>query len=197
MKKIVFATNNLHKLQEVKEVLGDSIEIVSLAELNCFDDIPETANTLKENAIMKAKFLWDKFGRPCFADDTGLEVDFLNGEPGVYSARYAGIEADPAKNMQKLLKELNGANCRKARFVTVVAFILDQNRTLIFEGALEGSILETTSGLGGFGYDPLFMPEGYSKTLAELSAEEKNRISHRGIAMRKLSDFLNNNFPEK
>jgi len=137
------------------------------------------------------------FGRPCFADDTGLEVDFLNGRPGVYSARYAGIEADPVKNMQKLLKELNGANCRKARFVTVVALILDENRIILFEGALEGSILEASSGCGGFGYDPLFMPEGYSKTLAELSAEEKNRISHRGIAMRKLSDFLNNNFPGK
>ncbi len=195
--ELIFATANKHKLSEAEAILGNGFSLVTPSQLGLTGDIPETANTLKENAIMKAKFLWDKFGRPCFADDTGLEVDFLNGEPGVYSARYAGIEADPAKNMQKLLKELNGANCRKARFVTVVALILDENRTLIFEGALEGSILETTSGLGGFGYDPLFMPEGYSKTLAELSAEEKNRISHRGIAMRKLSDFLNNNFPEK
>ena len=195
--ELIFATANKHKLSEAEAILGNGFSLVTPSQLGLTGDIPETANTLKENAIMKAKFLWDKFGRPCFADDTGLEVDFLNGEPGVYSARYAGIEADPVKNMQKLLKELKGANCRKARFVTVVALILDQNRTLIFEGALEGSILEATSGLGGFGYDPLFMPEGYSKTLAELSAEEKNRISHRGIAMRKLSDFLNNNFPEK
>jgi len=195
--ELIFATANKHKLSEAQAILGNGFSLVVPSELGLTGDIPETAETLKENAIMKAKFLWDKFGRPCFADDTGLEVDFLNGRPGVYSARYAGIEADPVKNMQKLLKELNGANCRKARFVTVVALILDENRIFLFEGALEGSILEISSGCGGFGYDPLFMPEGYSKTLAELSAEEKNRISHRGIAMRKLSDFLNNNFPGK
>ena len=195
--ELIFATANKHKLSEAQAILGNGFSLVVPSELGLTGDIPETAETLKENAIMKAKFLWDRFGRPCFADDTGLEVDFLNGRPGVYSARYAGIEADPVKNMQKLLKELNGANCRKARFVTVVALILDENRIILFEGALEGSILEASSGCGGFGYDPLFMPEGYSKTLAELSAEEKNRISHRGIAMRKLSDFLNNNFPRK
>jgi XTP/dITP diphosphohydrolase len=195
--ELIFATANKHKLSEAQAILGNGFSLVVPSELGLTGDIPETAETLKENAIMKAKFLWDKFGRPCFADDTGLEVDFLNGRPGVYSARYAGIEADPVKNMQKLLKELNGANCRKARFVTVVALILDENRIILFEGALEGSILEASSGCGGFGYDPLFKPEGYSKTLAELSAEEKNRISHRGIAMRKLSDFLNNNFPGK
>jgi len=195
--ELIFATANKHKLSEAQAILGNGFSLVVPSELGLTGDIPETAETLKENAIMKAKFLWDRFGRPCFADDTGLEVDFLNGRPGVYSARYAGIEADPVKNMQKLLKELNGANCRKARFVTVVALILDENRIILFEGALEGSILEASSGCGGFGYDPLFMPEGYSKTLAELSAEEKNRISHRGIAMRKLSDFLNNNFPGK
>lgn len=195
--ELIFATANKHKLSEAQAILGNGFSLVVPSQLGLTGEIPETADTLKENAIMKAKFLWDKFGRPCFADDTGLEVDFLNGRPGVYSARYAGIEADPVKNMQKLLKELNGANCRKARFVTVVALILDENRIFLFEGALEGSILEVSSGCGGFGYDPLFMPEGYSKTLAELSAEEKNRISHRGIAMRKLSDFLNNNFPGK
>ncbi|NTU95710.1 MAG: RdgB/HAM1 family non-canonical purine NTP pyrophosphatase [Bacteroidales bacterium] len=195
--ELIFATANKHKLSEAQAILGTGFSLVVPSQLGLTGEIPETADTLKENAIMKAKFLWDKFGTPCFADDTGLEVDFLDGRPGVYSARYAGIEADPVKNMQKLLKELNGANCRKARFVTVVALILDENRTFLFEGALEGSILEVSSGCGGFGYDPLFMPEGYSKTLAELSAEEKNRISHRGIAMRKLSDFLNNNFPGK
>lgn len=195
--ELIFATANKHKLSEAQAILGNGFSLVVPSELGLTGDIPETAETLKENAIMKAKFLWDKFGRPCFADDTGLEVDFLNGRPGVYSARYAGIEADPVKNMQKLLKELDGANCRKARFVTVVALILDETRIILFEGDLEGSILEASSGCGGFGYDPLFMPEGYSKTLAELSAEEKNRISHRGIAMRKLSDFLNNNFPGK
>lgn len=195
--ELIFATANKHKLSEAQAILGTGFSLVVPSQLGLTGEIPETADTLKENAIMKAKFLWDKFGTPCFADDTGLEVDFLDGRPGVYSARYAGIEADPVKNMQKLLKELNGANCRKARFLTVVALILDENRTFLFEGALEGSILEVSSGCGGFGYDPLFMPEGYSKTLAELSAEEKNRISHRGIAMRKLSDFLNNNFPGK
>jgi XTP/dITP diphosphohydrolase len=195
--ELIFATANKHKLSEAQAILGSGFRLVVPSQLGLTGDIPETAETLKENAIMKAKFLWDKFGRPCFADDTGLEVDFLNGRPGVYSARYAGIEADPVKNMQKLLKELNGVSCRKARFVTVVALILGENRIFLFEGALEGSILEVSSGCGGFGYDPLFMPEGYSKTLAELSAEEKNRISHRGIAMRKLSDFLNNNFPGK
>lgn len=195
--ELIFATANKHKLSEAQAILGNGFSLVVPSELGLTGDIPETAETLKENAIMKAKFLWDKFGRPCFADDTGLEVDFLNGRPGVYSARYAGIEADPVKNMQKLLKELDGANCRKARFVTVVALILNETRIILFEGVLEGSILEASSGYGGFGYDPLFMPEGYSKTLAELSAEEKNRISHRGIAMRKLSDFLNNNFPGK
>jgi len=195
--ELIFATANKHKLSEAQAILGNGFSLVVPSELGLTGDIPETAETLKENAIMKAKFLWDRFGRPCFADDTGLEVDFLNGRPGVYSARYAGIEADPVKNMQKLLKELDGANCRKARFVTVVALILNETRIILFEGALEGSILEASSGYGGFGYDPLFMPEGYSKTLAELSAEEKNRISHRGIAMRKLSDFLNNNFPGK
>ncbi|HNW49225.1 MAG: RdgB/HAM1 family non-canonical purine NTP pyrophosphatase [Bacteroidales bacterium] len=195
--ELIFATANKHKLSEAQAILGNGFSLVVPYQLGLTEEIPETADTLKENAIMKAKFLWDKFGRPCFADDTGLEVDFLNGRPGVYSARYAGIEADPVKNMQKLLKELNGANCRKARFVTIVALILDENRIFLFEGALEGTILEASSGCGGFGYDPLFMPEGYSKTLAELSAEEKNRISHRGIAMRKLSDFLNNNFPGK
>lgn len=195
--ELIFATANKHKLSEAQAILGNGFSLVVPSQLGLTGEIPETADTLKENAIMKAKFLWDKFGRPCFADDTGLEVDFLDGRPGVYSARYAGIEADPVKNMQKLLKELNGANCRKARFVTVVALILGENRIFLFEGALEGSILEASSGCGGFGYDPLFMPEGYSKTLAELSAEEKNRISHRGIAMRKLSDFLNNNFPGK
>ena len=195
--ELIFATANKHKLSEAQAILGTGFSLVVPSQLGLTEEIPETADTLKENAVMKAKFLWDKFGRPCFADDTGLEVDFLNGRPGVYSARYAGIEADPVKNMQKLLKELNGANCRKARFLTVVALILGENRIFLFEGALEGSILEASSGCGGFGYDPLFMPEGYSKTLAELSAEEKNRISHRGIAMRKLSDFLNNNFPGK
>jgi XTP/dITP diphosphohydrolase len=195
--ELIFATANKHKLSEAQAILGNGFSLVVPSQIGLTGEIPETADTLKENAIMKAKFLWDKFGRPCFADDTGLEVDFLDGRPGVYSARYAGIEADPVKNMQKLLKELNGANSRKARFVTIVALILDENRIFLFEGALEGSILEVSSGCGGFGYDPLFMPEGYSKTLAELSAEEKNRISHRGIAMRKLSDFLNNNFPGK
>lgn len=194
---LIFATANKHKLYEAQAILGEKFTLIVPARLGITGDIPETADTLSENAKMKALFLWEKFGKPCFADDTGLEVDFLNGRPGVYSARYAGLEADPLKNMQKLLKELNGSTCRKARFVTVVALILGEGSLFLFEGSLEGSILETASGSGGFGYDPLFVPEGYSKTLAELPPDEKNRISHRGIAMRKLSSFLNNNLPQK
>lgn len=194
---LIFATANKHKLYEAQAILGEKFTLIVPAQLGLTGDIPETAETLAENAKMKAHFLWEKFGKPCFADDTGLEVDFLNGRPGVYSARYAGLEADPLKNMQKLLKELNGSTCRKARFVTVVALIPGEGSLFMFEGSLEGSILETASGSGGFGYDPLFVPEGYGKTLAELPPEEKNRISHRGIAMRKLSSFLNNNLPSK
>ncbi|EKD30809.1 MAG: Nucleoside-triphosphatase [uncultured bacterium] len=194
---LIFATANKHKLYEAQAILGDRFTLIVPAQLGLTEDIPETAETLSENAQMKARFLWEKFGKPCFADDTGLEVDFLNGRPGVYSARYAGLEADPLKNMQKLLKELNGSTCRKARFLTVVALILGEGSLFMFEGSLEGSILETVSGSGGFGYDPLFLPEGFSKTLAELPPDEKNRISHRGIAMRKLSFFLNNNLPSK
>ncbi len=189
--EIIFATNNRHKLEEAQAILGEEFKLVSPKDLNLFEDIPETADTLDGNAHIKAAYLWEKFHRPCFADDTGLEVDALDGAPGVYSARYAGEEHNPINNTQKLLKELDGIKQRGARFRTVVALIIDDN-VYYFEGILRGKITLTPSGNGGFGYDPVFIPEGYSKTLAELTSMEKNLISHRGLAMRELSKFLNN-----
>lgn len=189
--EIIFATNNRHKLEEAQAILGEEFKLVSPKDLNLFDDIPETADTLDGNAHIKASYLWERFHRPCFADDTGLEVDALDGAPGVYSARYAGEDHNPKNNTLKLLKELDGIKQRGARFRTVVALIID-GTVYYFEGILRGEIALVPSGNGGFGYDPVFTPEGYSKTLAELTSEEKNRISHRGLAMRELSKFLNN-----
>ncbi|PKP07189.1 MAG: non-canonical purine NTP pyrophosphatase, RdgB/HAM1 family [Bacteroidetes bacterium HGW-Bacteroidetes-5] len=186
---IIFATSNSHKLNEARGIIGDSFSLVTPLELGITDDIPEEEETLEGNALSKAQYLWNRCGRGCFADDTGLEVEALGGAPGVRSARYASDECDSRRNMQKLIKELNGIQNRKARFRTVVALIIDGKVTL-FEGELNGSITETPSGSGGFGYDPIFLPDGYTKTLAELTSAEKNIISHRGIAMRKLSDFL-------
>lgn len=186
---IIFATSNVHKLSEARGIIGDSFSLITPIDLGIPDDIPEEEDTLQGNALSKAQYLWDRCGKECFADDTGLEVEALGGAPGVRSARYASDECDPRRNMQKLIKELNGIKNRKARFRTVVALIIDGKVTL-FEGQLNGSITETPSGSGGFGYDPIFLPDGYTKTLAELTSMEKNLISHRGIAMRKLSDFL-------
>ncbi len=188
--ELLFATANKHKLQEAREILGPGFILTTPASLGFTGDIPETAETLQENSHMKASFLWERFGLPCIADDTGLLVDSLGGRPGVYSARYAGPEADPAKNTALLLKELNGVDNRKARFITIVTLILASKDIYIFEGSVEGRIAKFPYGKGGFGYDPVFIPEGYDKTLAELSPEEKNIISHRGKAMRKLSEFL-------
>ncbi|HRZ97686.1 MAG TPA: non-canonical purine NTP diphosphatase [Paludibacter sp.] len=189
MKKIVFATNNQHKLLEVRAVVGNEIEIISLAELNCFDDIAETGNTLEENALIKAKYINEKFGLDCMADDTGLEVEALGGEPGVFSARYAGEEQNSKNNMEKLLHNLKDINNRNACFRTVIAFI-ENSEIKYFDGIIKGEIIREPRGIAGFGYDPVFVPDGYSQTFAELGAEEKNRISHRALAVKKLADYL-------
>ena len=189
MKKIVFATNNQHKLHEVKAVLGNEIEIISLEQLNCHEDIPETGNTLEANALIKAKYIHDKFGLDCMADDTGLEVEALGGEPGVYSARYAGEEQNSKKNMEKLLDNLKDSNNRNAAFRTVIALI-DNNKIHYFEGAIQGEIITEARGKAGFGYDPIFVPTGYTKTFAELGLDEKNKISHRALAVNKLVEYL-------
>lgn len=188
--EIVFATNNAHKLDEARAILRDKVKVLSLADIGCHDDIPETADTLEGNAMIKAHWVKDKYGYDCFADDTGLLVDALNGEPGVYSARYAGEHCSPADNIALLLKKLQGIENRRARFVTVVALIY-KNQESIFEGSVDGKISESLSGESGFGYDPVFVPDGFDLSFAEMSAEEKNKISHRGRAMKKLGEYLN------
>ena len=191
MRKFVFATNNLHKLEEVRAILKDKATIVSLAEAGCADEIPETAETLDENAALKAKYVFEKFGFECFADDTGLEIGCLNGKPGVYSARYAGEPSDSIKNMQKVLQEMEGEKNRSAQFRTVICLVED-GRFLYFEGIIKGRIAEAPRGYAGFGYDPIFIPDGYTKSFAELSSETKNAISHRALAVKKLTDYLEN-----
>lgn len=188
--RIVFATNNSHKLDEIRNILGSSFEVMSLNELGCHDDIPETGTTLEENARQKAQYIYDKYHCNVFADDTGLEVDALGGKPGVYSARYAGGEGhDSEANMTKLLKNLEGEDNRKAQFRTVIALILD-GKTSLFDGIVEGEIIKERRGGEGFGYDPIFQPEGYDKTFAELGNDIKNTISHRARAVAKLAAFL-------
>ena len=199
--KIVFATNNNHKLSEIRSILGESIEVLSLKDIGCNVDIPETGKTLEENALQKAQYVYDHYHMDCFADDTGLEVDALDGAPGVYSARYAGEGHDSEANMSKLLKELGENNNRKARFRTVIALIQKKNVcpcgcTSIkeihqFEGIVEGEIIRERRGGEGFGYDPIFQPEGYNQTFAELGMDIKNHISHRARAVAKLCEFLN------
>ena len=188
--KLVFATNNLNKLKEVQEILSDSIEVLSLKDIGCFEDVEETEATLEGNARLKADHITKNYGYHCFADDTGLEVDALDGKPGVYSARYGGEHGNSEKNMQKLLKELHGKVNRKAQFRTAVALNLE-NKQYLFEGICEGKILEKKTGTGGFGYDPIFKPTEASTSFAEMNSEEKNKISHRGIAIQKLVQFLN------
>lgn len=194
MGKIVFATNNKNKLAEIREMLeGSGIEIVSLADIGCHDDIPETSDTLEGNALQKARYIHEKYKMSCFADDTGLEVDALGGAPGVYSARYAGGEGhDSEANMAKLLANLEDKADRRARFRTVVALILDeeQGREELFEGIVTGEIIRERRGGEGFGYDPVFRPDGYDHTFAELGHEVKNKISHRAKAVAKLVDYL-------
>ncbi len=187
--KLNFATNNKHKLQEVREVLGDSFLVESLQSLGINEDIPEDQLTLEGNALQKARFLYDRTGEDCFADDTGLEVEALNGAPGVYSARYAGESKNSLDNMALLLKNMEGVKNRKARFRTVIALILNGEEYL-FEGVVNGVITEQPRGAAGFGYDPLFVPDGYTTTFAEMDSEAKNAISHRGLAVEKLAAFL-------
>ena len=187
--KLVFATNNQHKLKEVQAMLTN-FDIISLADINCFEDIPETANTLEGNAILKANFITEKYGLNCFADDTGLEVEALNNEPGVYSARYAGEDNNAEANMNKLLNKLENNPNRKAQFKTAIALNI-QGKQFIFEGICKGTILIEKRGNSGFGYDPIFMPDGFKSSFAEMNLAEKGSISHRGKAIEKLVSFLN------
>ena len=188
--KIVFATNNQHKLSEIRQILGDRVEVLSLKDINCDVDIPETGTTLEANALQKAQYIYDHYHMDVFADDSGLEVDALGGAPGVYSARYAGGEGhDSEANMAKLLHELGENNNRKARFRTVIALII-QGQVHEFEGIVNGEITRERRGGEGFGYDPIFQPEGYDKTFAELGAEVKNHISHRAKATENLVEYL-------
>ncbi len=189
--KLVFATHNIHKLQEVQAMVGDSFELLSLNDLNYSEDIPEPFPTLEENALTKARTIHRLFHLDCFAEDTGLEIDALNGEPGVVSARYAGLHKNSEDNMQLVLSKLQHETNRKAQFRTVVALILD-NQEYLFEGIVRGHIATEKSGLSGFGYDPIFVPDGYSQSFAVLSAEEKNKISHRYRAIEKLVAYLVN-----
>ena len=190
MKKLVFASNNAHKLAEIRSILAGRVEVVSLSDIDCHDDIPETADTLEENALIKARHIWEHYGLYCFADDTGLEVEALDGAPGVYSARFAGEHASFEDNVSLLLERLSGvAAPRRARFRTVVALI-DEYGTHLFEGSVAGEITEERLGGQGFGYDPVFLPAGQTKTFAQLTESEKNSMSHRGRAIQKLASYL-------
>ncbi len=187
--RLVFATNNNHKLKEVKQLLPDTIEILSLKDIDSEDEIAETGSTITDNAFIKARYIYEKFGMNCFADDTGLEVDALGGRPGVYSARFAGPACRSEDNIKKLLTELKGIENRKANFRTAICLMIDGVAT-VFEGRVDGVITLDESGDKGFGYDPIFLPNGYDKTFAQMSDAEKNAISHRGVAVRKLVDYL-------
>lgn len=187
--KLVFATNNEHKLKEISQLLDGKHEIVSLSEIDCHDDIPEDHDTLEGNALQKARYIKEHFGYDCFADDTGLEIEALDNRPGVYSARYAGPAKDSRENMIKVLREMEGVTNRNACFRTVIALILDGQEHL-FEGRVDGKILTEQHGEAGFGYDPIFQPEGFQVSFAEMPMDEKNKISHRGRATQKLVEFL-------
>ena len=187
--KLVFATNNKHKLEELQAILGDQFTLLSLKDIECFDEIPEEQPTLEGNARQKAYYIYDKFGMNCFADDTGLEIKALNGEPGVYSARYAGEDKNSEANMKKVLEKLTKINEREARFRTVISLVIDGEEKQ-FEGIVNGEILTEKRGDSGFGYDPIFKPEGFDQSFAEMGLEDKNKISHRGRAVQKLVDYL-------
>ena len=187
--KIVFATNNPNKIVEIKDLLPEEIQILSLKDINCNEQLPETQNTLEGNAKQKAEFVFTNYGYNCFADDTGLEIEALNNGPGVYSARYAGDDCSPNDNMQKVLQTLEGENNREAKFRTVIALIMN-GKTLLFEGECKGEITKEKAGEKGFGYDPIFLAKGFDKTFAQMSKQEKGTISHRGIATSKLVEFL-------
>jgi XTP/dITP diphosphohydrolase len=189
MRRIIFATHNPYKIEEIRDILGQDIDIVSLSEIGCHNELPETSHTLEGNALMKARFVANKYSVDCFADDTGLEVDALEGAPGVYSARYAGDGRNFDANIERLLKELKGNKNRKARFRTIIALSLG-DKDYFFEGMVSGEIIDEKRGHGGFGYDSVFVPKGQTKTFAEMTSAEKNGISHRFAAMTKLKSFL-------
>ncbi|WP_314512570.1 non-canonical purine NTP diphosphatase [Xanthocytophaga agilis] len=189
MMQLCFATNNRHKIEEISRLVGNNFHIVSLQEIGCYDELPETHDTIEENAFEKAEYVWEHFGVSCFADDSGIEVESLNGEPGVNTAFYAGPQRNNNDNMDLLLKNLQGKENRNARFRTCIALIINGEKHL-FEGKIEGHILEHQQGTGGFGYDPIFMPNGYQKSFAEMTLDEKGSISHRGKAVQKLIEFL-------
>jgi len=186
---LVFATNNKHKLEEISHIVGNQFHIISLNEIGCFDEIPETEETLEGNALLKARYVHSRFHCYCFADDTGLEIEALNGEPGVYSARYAGEQCSFEDNIVKVLQKMEGKTNRKAVFRTVIALIIN-DKEYLFEGSIKGTIIEDKKGISGFGYDPIFIPEGYSETFAEMGNDLKNQISHRALATQKLTQHL-------
>ena len=190
--ELVFATNNQHKIEEIQSLLGNDFVVKGLKDIGCDVDIPETANTFEGNALQKAQFVYEHYKVPCFSDDTGLEIEALNGEPGVYSARYAGEEKNSEKNMQKVLEKLQGVTNRQAQFRTVIAYV-DGKNNYFFEGIVRGTILDHKRGDKGFGYDPIFVPEGRTETFAELDMAVKNSMSHRGRAMEKFIAFFNQN----
>ena len=187
--KIVFATNNPNKLAEIRQLMPKGIVILSLKDINCFEELPETSETLEDNAAQKAFYVFDNYGQNCFADDTGLEIDALDGKPGVYSARYAGLECKPEDNIQKILGEMKGEMNRDASFRTIISLVID-GKEFQFEGEVEGQIIPEKWGEKGFGYDPIFLADGHEKSFAQMSMEEKGAISHRGIAVKKLIQFL-------
>lgn len=187
--KIVFASNNQNKIKEIKNQLPHSIELVSLEDIGCFEDIPETSETIEGNAILKANYVTENYGLPCFADDTGLEIEALNNEPGVYSARYAGEHKNSNDNMDKVLEKLSGIENRNARFKTVIALNIDKEQHL-FTGIIKGTIENEKTGTTGFGYDPIFTPENQTLTFAQMNIDQKNKISHRGLAVKQLIEFL-------
>jgi XTP/dITP diphosphohydrolase len=190
MIRICFASNNKHKLSEVRDALPSQIEVVSLEEINCFEELPETRETLEGNSLQKASYVLEKYNVPCFADDTGLEVDHLNGAPGVYSARFAGPQRNSDDNIRLLLNRLQGASSRYAQFRTVITLVGLEPEPLFFEGIIRGTITDSKRGTDGFGYDPVFQPEGHSRTFAEMDLKQKNSLSHRAIAVQKLARFL-------
>ena len=187
--ELIFATHNQHKTEEAREIGASFIQLKNLKDIGCFEEIPETADTLPGNALQKARFVFERYHVNCFADDTGLEVEALDGRPGVYSARYAGEHCTYQDNVDKLLREMKGMTNRKACFKTVIALILD-GKEYLFEGRVDGQIIDNQRGMSGFGYDPVFLPDGFDRTFAEMSEEEKNEISHRGRAIRKMMEFL-------
>lgn len=191
---ICFATNNKHKLEEVRHIVSPDHNIVSLDEINCFEELPETRDTLEGNSLQKAEYVFEKFNIPCFADDTGLEVEVLNGAPGVYSARYAGDHKNSEDNMALLLRKMSGQLNRKARFRTIITLLGHGEQPVFFEGIINGQIINEKKGTTGFGYDPVFIPEGFERTFAEMTLEQKNTLSHRAIAVKKLGAYLKNHF---